>query len=180
MTDEDSSVHLAWLEEEHIDRYLPLSDDPVLLETMGWKPFDPDEKDRFLNYVENTTVSFLMGGRTVALSIISNEDNTPIGYLSIKGVREGGTGAELGIAIMDKDYRGRGLGAEALRQAVNYAFHELELSVLVLTVFPSNVAAIRTYEKLGFRKTELLKESYELPDETFADMWLMELCRPST
>lgn len=180
MTDEDSSVHLAWLEEEHIARYLQLSDDPVLLETMGWKPFDPDEKDRFLNYVENTTVSFLMGGRTVALSIISNKDNTPIGYLSIKGVREGGTGAELGIAIMDKDYRGQGLGAEALRQAINYAFQELELSVLVLTVFPDNVAAIRAYEKVGFKKTELLKESWLMPDDTYSDMWLMELSRPTS
>ena len=166
MTDEDSSVHLTWLEEEHIARYLPLSDDPVLLETMGWKPFEHDEKDRFLNYVENITVPFLMGGRTVALSIVSNKDDTPIGYLSIKGVREGGTGAELGLAIMDKDYRRQGLGTEAIRQAARYAFQELELSVLVLTVFPANESAIRAYEKVGFRKAELLKESWLMPDDT--------------
>ena len=81
------------------------------------------------------------------------------------------------IAIMDAAYRGRGLGTEALRQAAEYAFRELEVSHLVLTVFPDNTPSMRSYEKLGFETTEILKESWELPDETFADMCVMELTR---
>jgi RimJ/RimL family protein N-acetyltransferase len=175
--EDEPPVRLAPLEDSHVARYLSLSADPVLIDTMGWKPYDPDDAERFLRYVENITVPYLMGGRTVALSIVSTADGTPIGYLSLKGVREGGTGAEIGLAIMDKDYRGRGLGTIALRQAAEYAFDELELSVLVLTVFPGNEPAIRSYEKVGFEKTELLKEAFEMADETFADMWVMELSR---
>lgn len=175
--EDEPPVRLAPLEDSHVSRYLSLSADPVLLDTMGWKPFDPDEQERFLRFVENITVTYLMGGRTVALSIISTQDSTPIGYLSLKGVREGGTGAEIGLAIMDKDYRGRGLGTMALRQAADYAFNELELSVLVLTIFPGNAPAMRSYEKVGFKKAELLQEAFEMPDETFADMWVMELSR---
>ena len=172
-------IRLVPLEDEHIARFLVLSSDPVLVETMGWKPFDPDERERFLRYVENITVPNMAGGYTIALSIVSTTDNTPIGYLSLKGVRDGGTGAEIGLAIMDKDYRGRGLGTEALKLAAAYAFDELELSILVLTVFPNNAPAIRSYETVGFVRTDILKESWELPDGTFADMWVMELYRPS-
>ena len=175
--EDEPPVRLAPLEDSHVTRYLPLSADPVLIDTMGWKPFDPDDAERFLRYVENITVPHLMGGRTVALSIVSTVDDTPVGYLSLKGVREGGTGAEIGLAIMDKDYRGRGLGTTALRQAAEYAFDELELSVLVLTVFPGNEPAMRSYERVGFKKTELLKEAFEMADETFADIWVMELSR---
>jgi RimJ/RimL family protein N-acetyltransferase len=175
--EDEPPVRLAPLEDSHIARYLSLSADPVLIDTMGWKPFDPDERERFLRYVENITVPYLMGGRTVALSIVSTQDGTPIGYLSLKGVREGGTGSEIGLAIMDEDYRGRGLGTIALRQAAEYAFGEMELSVLVLTVFPDNEPAIRSYGKVGFKKTELLKESWLMPDGHYTDMWVMELSR---
>jgi RimJ/RimL family protein N-acetyltransferase len=177
MDDEPPHIRLSPLGDEHITQLLPLSGDPVLLQTMGWKPFDSDEDERFINYVQNVTVPNLFGGRTIALAILSADDDKPIGYLSLKGVREGGTAAEIGIAIMDAAYRGRGFGTEALRQAAAYAFSELEVSHLVLTVFPDNVPAMRSYEKLGFKTTEVLKESWELPDETFADMWVMELTR---
>ena len=123
------------------------------------------------------TVPNLFGGRTIALAIVSTEDDKPLGYLSLKGVREGGVAAEIGIAIMDADYRGQGIGTEALNQAAEYAFRELEVNYLVLTVFPDNTPAIRSYEKVGFKTTEVLKESWEMPDGSFTDMWVMELTR---
>ena len=100
-----------------------------------------------------------------------------IGYLSIKGISKVEARAEVGIAIMEREYRGQGYGTEALRQAVNYAFTELGLTLLGLTVFPSNQRAIRAYEKVGFRKTAVLKDSWLLPSGEYADMWLMELSR---
>ena len=178
--DDEPPIRLVPLEDEHILLYLPLSCDPVLVETMGWRPFDIDESERFLRYIENITVPNLIGGYSLAFSIISTADDMPIGYISLNGIRDGGTGAEISLAIMDRRYRGRGLGLEALRQAVAYAFGDLELSMLVLTVFPSNMPAIRSYEGIGFVKTEVLREAWELPDGTYADMQVMELLRPST
>jgi len=177
MDDEPPHIRLSPLGDEHITQLLPLSGDPVLLQTMGWKPFDSDEDERFINYVQNVTVPNLFGGRTIAFAILSADADRPVGYLSLKGVREGGTAAEVGIAIMDAEFRGRGLGTDALRLASEYAFRELEVSHLVLTVFPQNTPAVRSYEKLGFETTEVLKESWEMPDGTFADMWVMELTR---
>lgn len=171
-------IRLVPLEKEHIAHYMALSGDPALVATMGWKPYGRGETERFLSYVGNLTIPCLRPGRTVAFSIVANETGAPIGYLSLKGVRDNGPGAEVGIAIMDQSYRGRGLGTEALRQAADYAFQELDISVLALTVFTDNTPAIRSYEKLGFTRTELLMNSWTLPDGSLIDMWMMELYRP--
>jgi len=78
---------------------------------------------------------------------------------------------------MEKGYRNRGYGTEALKLTAQYAFNELGLALLGLTVFPSNQRAIRAYEKVGFRKREILKQSWQMPSGKYADMWLMELTR---
>ena len=171
-------IRLVPLEDEHIARYLPFSHDPILVASMGWRPFEAGEIERFRDYAGHLTVPNMAGGHTIAFSIMCAEDNMPIGYISLKGVRDGGAGAEVGLAIMDKRYRNRGFGTEALRQAAAYAFQELELSLLELTVFPDNARAIRSYEQVGFVRTDILRDSWELPDGTLTDTWVMELYRP--
>ena len=173
----ETGVHLFPLEDEHIVRYMSLSDDPELIASMGWSPFGPDEKERFLQFSQVLTLPYLEFGKSIVFSIISVTDSRAIGYVSIKGISEAQGRAEIGIAVMEMEYRGKGFGTEALRQAVDYAFCQLGLNLLGLTVFPSNRRAIRAYEKVGFRKTELLKDSWLLPSGEYADMWLMELSR---
>jgi RimJ/RimL family protein N-acetyltransferase len=177
MTDA-SHVRLAPLTDEHIARYLALSADPTLVETMGWVPFEQHEKERFLQYAGNLTVPRVVSGRTIAFSIVDAGGDTPVGYLSLKGIREGGLEAEVGIAVMDSSFRGRGVGTEAMRQAMSYAFERLGLAALVLTVFPDNVAAIRSYQKVGFIKTDLLAASWTRPDGTPTDLVVMECRNP--
>lgn len=170
-------IYLAPMSEEHITRYMSLSGDPDLITTMGWTPFRPDERDRFLSVTKVLTVPGLENGRDVTFSIITTANDKGIGYVSIKGINEAEGRAEVGIALMNNDYRGHGYGTEALRQAVDYAFNELGLNQLGLTVFPSNRRAVRAYEKIGFKKAEVLRDSWLLPDGRYCDMWLMELSR---
>jgi RimJ/RimL family protein N-acetyltransferase len=111
----------------------------------------------------------------VVFSIISKEDDKAIGYVSIKGMSSDSSDAEVGIAILNKKYRSRGYGTEALWKAAVYAFTELGIDLLYLTVFPYNNRAIRTYEKLGFRRVKLLKKAWMLPEGDCSDMLLMKL-----
>jgi len=173
----ETRVYLSPLQDDHIDHYMALSDDPELIDTMGWKPFAPDEKERFTQFSRVLTSPNLEGGKAIVFSIINTSDNKAIGYTSIKGISETEARAEVGIAIMEREYRGQGYGTETLRHVVDYAFDELGLTLLGLTVFPSNQRAIRAYEKVGFRKTEFLKDSWLLPDGEYTDMWVMELSR---
>ena len=158
---------------------MSLSDDPELIATMGWRPFGSDEKERFTRFSRVLSLPNLDDGKAIVFSIINTSDNKAIGYTSIKGIIETEARAEVGIAIMEREYRGQGYGTEALRQAVDYAFNELGLTLLGLTVFPSNQRAVRAYEKVGFRKTEVLKDSWLLPNGEYTDLWLMELSRDS-
>lgn len=60
--------------------------------------------------------------------------------------------AALGIMLGSEAARGRGLGTEAVRLTLAYAFDGLGLSNVMLTVYPHNARAIRAYEKAGFRE----------------------------
>ena len=170
----ENLVFLSNLNEDHINYYISLSADPELVETMGWKPFRDGENDRFLQVVEMLTVPYCKNGEAINLSIVSAIDKKAIGYISIKGINVVASCAEIGIAIMDKEYRGKGYGTEALRKAIEYAYNEPGLTVLGLTVFPSNKKAIGAYQKAGFHKKDLLKDSWLFPGGKYSDMWLME------
>jgi RimJ/RimL family protein N-acetyltransferase len=172
--EDESRVLLSPLNDCHIHHFISLSADPELVTTMGWKPFRNDEKERFLQTIEVLALPYCKNGKAITFSIISATDRKAIGYISIKGINEVKSCAEIGIAITDKKYRDQGCGTEALRKAVDYAYSELELTLLGLTVFPSNERAIRAYEKVGFHKKELLKDAWLLPNGEYADMWLME------
>ena len=54
------------------------------------------------------------------------------------------------IAFGDEANRGKGYGYEAMQLLLKFAFHELNLHRVQLTVFEYNIRAIRLYEKMGF------------------------------
>jgi len=83
--------------------------------------------------------------------------------------------AELGIAIVDSKFRSEGYGTDALTLAVEYAFNDLKLRLIGLTVFPSNTLAIKAYTKVGFNNVEVLEKSWMMPSGEQMDMILMEL-----
>ena len=172
-------VLLSPLEDEHIYRFMSLSDDPELIATMGWRPFHPGEKERFIQFTQVLSVPHLDGAKSVVFSITSRANGRAIGFTSIKGIDEKELCAEVGIAIMEREYRRHGYGTEALKQVVDYAFNNLGLSLISLTVFPSNQIAVRVYEKVGFQKRKILNDSWLLPNGEYTDMWLMELSRSS-
>ncbi|HLF27178.1 MAG TPA: GNAT family protein [Anaerolineae bacterium] len=58
--------------------------------------------------------------------------------------------AWVGIAIGERDYWGRGYGTDAMRVILRYAFTELNLHRVSLSVLASNARALRSYAKAGF------------------------------
>lgn len=60
--------------------------------------------------------------------------------------------AWLGLGIGDRADWGQGYGSDAMRLILRYAFDELNLRRVTLTVFEYNERAIATYRKLGFQE----------------------------
>ncbi|OKK13143.1 hypothetical protein AMK16_31410 [Streptomyces sp. CB00455] len=79
----------------------------------------------------------------------------PVGHVSVAGTR-------LGRVLIAPAARGRGLGAALVSLAVERGFGELGLPEISLGVWAHNTAAIRIYERLGFRTEEVLTDVEEV------------------
>ncbi|MCX5585950.1 GNAT family N-acetyltransferase [Streptomyces erythrochromogenes] len=77
-------------------------------------------------------------------------DAAPVGHISLVDGR-------LGRVLIAPEARGRGLGERLVSLAVSLGFDELALTEIALGVWTHNTAALRVYEKLGFRTTETLE-----------------------
>jgi RimJ/RimL family protein N-acetyltransferase len=77
-------------------------------------------------------------------------ENQPIGLIGLDGIRWTHGDAWVGIGLGERDYWGKGYGSDAIRILLRYAFSELNLHRLSLSVFEYNRRAIRSYQKVGF------------------------------
>jgi diamine N-acetyltransferase len=74
----------------------------------------------------------------------------PVGTTSLMGIDAFAGTARFGILIGEG--RGQGFGTEATRLTLDWGFHVLALRNVTLEVLPWNRAAIRAYERAGFRR----------------------------
>lgn len=108
-----------------------------------------------------------------------NDQPTPsanllIGLLELDGILWSHQVGWLSIAIGAAEHRGCGYGAEALRLALGFAFQELNLYRVQLTVFAYNAPAISLYEKLGFQREGVYRQFLHR-DGQRSDMYLYGL-----
>jgi RimJ/RimL family protein N-acetyltransferase len=99
-----------------------------------------------------------------------------IGLLEFDGISWTHGTSFLSIGIGARDHRGQGYGKEAMQLALRFAFGELNLRRLSLTVFSYNEAAIALYEQLGFRHEGTFREHLRR-DGQWYDMYLYGLLR---
>ena len=72
---------------------------------------------------------------------------------------------------------GRGYGTEAVRLLARYLLFERNHHRITIDPAASNAAAIRTYEKIGFRRVGLMRNYERGTDGTWHDGMLMDLLR---
>jgi aminoglycoside 6'-N-acetyltransferase len=77
--------------------------------------------------------------------------------------------------FLAETYQGRGLGSDAVRTLARYLIGERGHHRLTIDPAADNVAAIRAYEKVGFRPVGRMREYWRSPDGTWHDGLLMEL-----
>ncbi|WSX47266.1 GNAT family N-acetyltransferase [Streptomyces sp. NBC_00963] len=71
------------------------------------------------------------------------------------------------IVMLAPEARGRGLGTQATRLTLDYAFHITNLRMVWLKVLAANTAGIQAYERAGFQHAGALRQ---------AGYWLGEVC----
>jgi diamine N-acetyltransferase len=87
---------------------------------------------------------------TVEFTVYDRADSTAVGTAGLLEISHANGTAEFGIAIGER--RGQGLGTEATRLVLDFAFHVLQLRNVLLETLEWNVAGLTAYERAGFRR----------------------------
>ncbi len=109
-----------------------------------------------------------------SFAIHEEGEEEPIGVISLMNISEANASADLSIIVGEDRDRNRGLGTEAIRIILRYAFEDLDLNRVGLSVFEFNETAISAYEKLGFEREGRMERAV-LRDGEYHDAILMRI-----
>jgi len=121
-----------WVIDRGGDDPAPRSSDQV---RNGWEPLLKGDRDDWLGF-----------------AIYALPELRPIGMANIRDFQNRHGTAEFGITIVAAADRGRGYGSEAVQLLLDYAFTVLGVHNVWLDTPAYNAAALRAYEKVGFRE----------------------------
>ncbi|MEZ2323271.1 GNAT family protein [Bacillus tropicus] len=118
-------------------------------------------------YIESTN--------TLPFKVIDEESKEVIGHISLGRIDNINKSARIGkVLVGDTKMRGRSIGKHMMKAVLHIAFEELKLHRVTLGVYDFNTAAISCYEKIGFVKEGLLRESKKV-GETYWNLWEMSM-----
>jgi RimJ/RimL family protein N-acetyltransferase len=86
----------------------------------------------------------------IEFTVYDRTDSAPVGTAGLLAIAHAHGSAEFAIALGER--RGRGLGTEATRLVLDFAFHVLRLRNVLLETLDWNVAGLTAYERAGFRR----------------------------
>jgi len=137
---EDVPTFVRWFNDPDVrrflDMYLPMS--------------KAEEEQWFEAYLKNDSSRFFG---------IETGEGVFIGNVGLHGIDWKNRSAVLGIVIAEKEYWGQGYGSDAVNTLLGFAFNEMNLHRIHLSVFDFNERAIHCYEKCGFRREGRAREA---------------------
>jgi RimJ/RimL family protein N-acetyltransferase len=84
--------------------------------------------------------------------------------------------AEVGISIYNPERRGKGYGTDAMLVLLRVGFHILGLNSIYLDTMEDNDRSIQVYEKIGFKRVGLLRET-EFMNGAHKGLLIMDILR---
>lgn len=158
ITRDDLAVMFGWIN----DRDDVLSNAP-------YKPISESDHQDWFESVRQRTDTVLFGIRLLETSKL-------IGSCQLHSISEIHRSSELQIRLGDASERGKGLGTEAVKLLLSFAFNDLNLHRVYLHVFNTNTAAIRSYEKAGFVREGVLRQAAHINGD-YLDVFVMGILR---
>lgn len=160
----------------HARRYYPLYaewyGDPEIWRLTSWtsSPLSRSAVERLFDQRDSSPTDD-------SFAIHVRGESVPIGVVSLMNISEAHDYADLSIILGHPEDRDQGYGADAISTLLDYAFGELGLHRVGLSVFEFNQPAVSTYEKLGFQIEGRLRKTVKR-DGIFYDAILMSILRP--
>jgi len=101
----------------------------------------------------------IFDSNNIRLAIYLKEDDRYIGNVSITNVNKACRSGESNIFIGDHTCWGKGIGAEAYKLLLDYAFNERGFHRIEARVLESNTASLKMHEKCGFKVDGTLRKA---------------------
>ena len=120
-------------------------------------------RTRVLEGEEDTTIWVVLADGEIIGMVQAWEETEP-------DYRHGG----IDIAL-HPDWHGRGLGADTVRTVARHLIDDRGLHRITIDPAAANTAAIRSYERVGFRRVGIMREYERGNDGTWHDGLLMDL-----
>ncbi len=141
-------VYASWLNDEEVNRYLATKSATV------------DELVKYIALKNEQKDTELYG-------IYLREGDRHIGTMKLEPIDRTAKKATIAIMIGDKREWGKGLAGEAMQLLIRRCFETLGIEEIHLGVVGANAAAIRAYEKLGFKEVSRKQGAVVYPNGTF-------------
>jgi aminoglycoside 6'-N-acetyltransferase len=124
---------------------------------------EPDEGFPWTDEPDSTRLTIEVGGSVAGMIRFSEEPDPKYRHASVD-------------LFLDPAFHGRGLGTEAVRRVVRHLLDDLGHHRITIDPAAANTAAIRAYEKVGFRPVGVMRRYERDADgEGWHDGLLMEL-----
>ena len=137
-----TNEYLSWLKDDCVNEYLK----------SGCKTTTIEEVAAYVNSIQEKKNDFLFA--------IIGMNGTHVGNIRLTCVDSTARVAQLGMLIGNRNFRGKGVGTEAVRLVLQIAYKQLFLRKVFLEVVADNKPAIRIYEKNDFVVEGILKDHF--------------------
>ena len=152
---DDYETYVKWLNNPVITQFLDCNDSLITL----------SNEQELLPKIANGEFTY---------AIIKKEDDTLLGNVGLTKIDYKNGKASLGIFIGEEENLSKGYGSEAIKLILNFAFNEIRLHSVYLTVFANNHRAIKAYTKCGFQEFGRRHEAI-YHDGKYHDLVYMEI-----
>jgi RimJ/RimL family protein N-acetyltransferase len=166
-------VALGPLRSQLAGLYAQWEDDPEL-QALRRKPVRPHARveGRQSELVERAHSAENEVHFTIYETIYDSKAPRPIGVASLVDLDLSHGTAELVIHLGERDTWSTGLGTEATRLVLDYAFHALGLVNVLARVVEGNGRALTSLERAGFRRIGVRRGAYKLGRDRHDDVLL--------
>jgi aminoglycoside 6'-N-acetyltransferase len=137
---------------------LPIRNEPEV--RRWWSDLEPGEMEEFV--ADEHSLAIEVDGEVVGAIQFFEEEDPMYRHANID-------------LYLTTSRHGKGLGSEAVRVLARHLLEERGHHRLTIDPAADNAAAIRAYEKVGFRPVGVMRSYERGPDGTFHDGLLMEL-----
>lgn len=160
ITAKDTDTVVRWRNDEKIVRNF------IYRETIS--------REEHLNWLHTKVET----GKVIQFIICDKVTQKPLGSVYLQNFKEASRQAEEGIFLGEEEAYGRGIGTEAAKLVVEYAFTELGLHKLTARVLGYNMGSRKMHERAGYVQESCLKDELFL-DGKYEDLLFYGILNPT-